>query len=397
MKKTGTEQFIPKIKEGFIKTMKEKYNVKKEESEQIVESFITVIEDASSYLFSLNHSLPYSYIGYICGYLRYYYPLEFITTTLNINKDDADKTNKTIEYAKKHNITFKQPRFRYSKAEYFMDKENNAIYKGIASIKYMNEIIANEMYELRDNKYNNFMELLIDLQEKTSLNSRQLNILISSNFFDEFGKSQKLFDIVDLYNNIMAKKLKSKKGEVSFNKNNPPYPKEIIEKYATEKSKEERYKQYKVENVEGLCNELMENILDMEMSSIKKVRINLEMMGECSYHFEDYANSICVVLDVDTKYKTKKAKLFNIASGKIADIKIGEGDFGLLPFKSLDVIEIYSLVKKPKKVEIIVDGKKKWRNSETEAEFWLTEYIVLDDSEIEELDKMEREYRIANM
>ena len=195
----------------------------------------------------------------------------------------------------------------------------------------------------------------------------------------------------------MAKKLKSKKGEVSFNKNNPPYPKEIIEKYATEKSKEERYKQYKVENVEGLCNELMENILDMEMSSIKKVRINLEMMGECSYHFEDYANSICVVLDVDTKYKTKKAKLFNIASGKIADIKIGEGDFGLLPFKSLDVIEIYSLVKKPKKVEIIVDGKKKWRNSETEAEFWLTEYIVLDDSEIEELDKMEREYRIANM
>ena len=98
VKKTGTEQFIPKIKEGFIKTMKEKYNVKKEESEQIVESFITVIEDASSYLFSLNHSLPYSYIGYICGYLRYYYPLEFITTTLNINKDDADKTNKTIEY-----------------------------------------------------------------------------------------------------------------------------------------------------------------------------------------------------------------------------------------------------------------------------------------------------------
>ena len=83
-KKTGTEQFIPQIKSGFIKTMKEKYGVEEEESERIVKSFIQVIEDASSYLFSLNHSLPYSYIGYICGYLRYYYPLEFMTVVLNI-------------------------------------------------------------------------------------------------------------------------------------------------------------------------------------------------------------------------------------------------------------------------------------------------------------------------
>ena len=395
-KKTGTEQFIPKIKEGFIKTMKEKYNVKKEESEQIVESFITVIEDASSYLFSLNHSLPYSYIGYICGYLRYYYPLEFITTTLNINKDDADKTNKTIEYAKKHNITFKQPKFRYSKAEYFMDKENNAIYKGIASIKYMNENVANEMYELKDNKYNNFMELLIDLQEKTSLNSRQLNILIAIDFFEEFGKSQKLLDILDLFNNVMSKKLKSKKGEVSFNKSNPLYPKEIIEKYATDKSKEDRYKQYKVENVEGMCNELINEIVNLEMSSIEKVRINLEMMGECNYHYEDYANSICVVLDIDTKYKTKKAKLFNIASGRIAEVKIGEGDFSFLPFKSLDVIEIQTMITKPKKVEVIKEnGKKSWRNSPTEKEFYLTEYLVLNDEEIEELNREEKEYRMS--
>jgi hypothetical protein len=277
-----------------------------------------------------------------------------------------------------------------------MDKENNAIYKGIASIKYMNEIIANEMYELRDNKYNNFMELLIDLQEKTSLNSRQLNILIAIDFFEEFGKSQKLLDILNLFNNIMSKKLKSKKGEVSFNKSNPPYPKEIIEKYATDKSKEDRYKQYKVENVEDLCNELINNILDIEMSSIEKIRVNLEMMGECGYHFEDYANSICVVLDIDTKYKTKKAKLFNVASGRIAEVKIGEGDFSYSPFKSLDVVEIQTMIAKPKKVEVIKEnGKKSWRNSPTEKEFYLTEYLVLNDEEIEELNKEEKEYRLS--
>ena len=93
--------------------MKEKYNTNEKESEKIVESFIQVIQDASSYLFSLNHSLPYSYIGYICGYLRYYYPLEFFTVFLNINKDNAEKSSKALEYMKNIGISLKSPKFRY--------------------------------------------------------------------------------------------------------------------------------------------------------------------------------------------------------------------------------------------------------------------------------------------
>ena len=405
-KKTGTEQFIPKIKEGFIKTMKEKYNVEEEQSEQIVESFITVIEDASSYLFSLNHSLPYSYIGYICGYLRYYYPLEFITTSLNINKDDAEKTSKTIEYAKKNNIIIKQPRFRYSKAEYFMDKESNAIYKGIASIKYMNENVANEMYALKDNEYSSFMELLIDLLNKTSINSRQLYILITSDFFEEFGKSYKLLKTVDIYNDILSKKLKSKKGEVSFNKNGLDLPKDLIEKYATEKSKEDRYKQYKVENAEGLCNELLEQVPNIEMSSVEKVRTILEMFGECSYNYEDFPESIYIAMNVNTKYKTKKCNLYNISNGKMIEVKVGEGFFDEKPFKDLNVVEVYSYVDKPKKVETLVQEedkngniveKRRWRNSDTEREIWITEYLVLNEEEIKELNEEELSYKIENI
>lgn len=404
-KKTGTEQFIPQIKSGFIKTMKEKYEVEEEESERIVESFIQVIEDASSYLFSLNHSLPYSYIGYICGYLRYYYPLEFITTMLNINKDNAEKTNKIIIYAKEHNIAIKPPKFRYSRAEYFMDKETNSIYKGMASIKYMNAQVSEELYELKDNQYNNFMDLLIDIYDKTSINSRQLNILIAIDFFEEFGKSQKLLDIVDLYDKIMSKKLKSKKGEVTFNKTDLPYPKDIIEKYATEKSKEDKYKQYKVERALELCNELMNDIPNIEMSSIDKVRINLEMMGECNYHFEDYSPTTCVVVDVITKYKTKRAWLFNIASGKTKEIKVGEAYYNLQPFKALDVLDVYSITSKPKKEQREVqvedkDGniitKKKWFPTD-ELEFYCDEYHLLDEDEIEELNKMERDYILENI
>ena len=159
-KKTGTEQFIPKIKEGFIKTMKDKYNVEREEAEKLVVNFIQVIEDASSYLFSKNHSDPYTEIGYIDAYLRYYYPLEFLTTALNINIGKEEKTNKITEYINKIGIKISHPKFRYAKGKYFMDKESNCIYKGIGSIKFLNEEIGDKLYELKDIKVNNFIELL---------------------------------------------------------------------------------------------------------------------------------------------------------------------------------------------------------------------------------------------
>jgi DNA polymerase-3 subunit alpha len=68
-KKTGTDQYIPIIKnggyltdksqhyiDGYIKTMKDKYSIEESKSEEDIVAFIKVIEDASSYLFSLNHS-----------------------------------------------------------------------------------------------------------------------------------------------------------------------------------------------------------------------------------------------------------------------------------------------------------------------------------------------------
>ena len=403
-KKTGTEQFIPQIKSGFIKTMKEKYDVSEEESEHIVESFIRVIEDASSYLFSLNHSLPYSYIGYICGYLRYYYPLEFITTLLNINKDNADKTTKALEYANKHDIKIKPPKFRYSKAEYFMDKETNSIYKGIESIKYLNSEVAESLYSLKDNQYNSFLDLLIDIHEKgIKINSRQMSILISIDFFSEFGKSQKLFDILEIFDTIYMKQQNSKQGLVTFNKKKEmKYSTDIISKFA----EKETDNQIKVAKAYELCNYLINNeIKDFEMPSIDKVITYFSTMGTCDYIFEDYMSSMCVVVDIITKYKVKRALLYNIASGKTIEVRIGEGIYELQQFKQYDVVNLLHLFQKPKKkqVEVEVEDKngnvsikKKWQPT-GEFELYVDEYHWLDSDEVEELNRQEREYRESLM
>ena len=126
-KKSGTEQFIPDIKKGFNKTMQEKYNLPIEKSEEIIQNFIEIIIDASDYLFSLNHAESYSYIGYVCGYLRYHYPLEFITSALNTFQDKEEKTLSITEYARKTGIKIRPIKFRYSTSEYSYDKETNSI------------------------------------------------------------------------------------------------------------------------------------------------------------------------------------------------------------------------------------------------------------------------------
>ena len=215
-KKTGTDQYIPVIKnggylngneahyiDGYIKTMKDKYGISEDKSEEDIVAFIKVIEDASSYLFSLNHSQPYSFMGYACAYLRYYYPTEFITCCLNLNKDNSDKTTAVTNYAKKVGVEILPIKFGHSRADYACDAANKKIYKGVASVKNLNDTVSEELYTLsQNNTYDNFIDLLMDISRKTSCNSRQLDILVRLDYFSDFGEANELLYKIDRFNEL---------------------------------------------------------------------------------------------------------------------------------------------------------------------------------------------------
>lgn len=255
-KKTGTDQFIPIIKnggylnnnknhyiDGYIKTMQDKYGISEEKSEEDIVSFIKVIEDASSYLFSLNHSQPYSFMGYACAYLRYYYPTEFITCCLNLNKDNSDKTTAVTNYAKKVKIEILPIKFGYSRADYACDADNKRIYKGVASVKNLNNTVSEELYALSQERvYDNFIDLLVDITNKTSCNSRQLDILIKLDYFSDFGEINELTYITSVFNRLYDKN-KGFKKNIKENKLGLAYEfvKPYCEEYKEEKVKEVDY------------------------------------------------------------------------------------------------------------------------------------------------------------
>lgn len=234
-KKTGTEKYIPIIKDGgymedihgnkdnryvpgYIQVAQEKYGMTKERAEKSIEYFLRVIEDASSYLFSKNHSVPYSMIGLYIGYLRYYYPLQLLTAALNVYKKNDAKMQEIKDYVRSKGIEIYPAKFRKSRADYFMDVEKNCIYQDIESIKELNAKNAEELYELGKNHYDDFVDLLYDIMTKTSLDRNQLDILIKLDFFSEFGDLNRLLYITDMYLKLNKRKTwkKDELGELGI-------------------------------------------------------------------------------------------------------------------------------------------------------------------------------------
>ena len=362
-KKTGTEKFIPDIKKGFIKTMKEKYNVEQDEAEKLIVNFIQVIEDASSYLFSKNHSDPYSWIGYICGYLRYYYPLEFITTALNIFEDKEEKTIAIIAYAKKRGIKICPIKFRYSTAKYSFDKESNSIFKGISSIKFMNDNVANEMYELRNNQYKSFFDLLIDLKNKTTLNARQLNILIELDFFEEFGEANKLKYLAMLFSELYGKK---------------QIRKEKIEKLklSTEVFSEFNETPAMFTQIDSLLllQKIADNLPEISPRKLKdKIVAQVTHLGYIDVVDNRYSG-MATVVSIDTKY-SPKVKMYSLKNGTTLDCKIEKKIFNREKLKDGDIVRISKTKNKPK---VRKNAEGDWETIQGTSELWITAYHKVD-------------------
>ena len=244
--KGGTHEIIPEIKKRFIETGVEKYGLDEKNANDIVEPFLKIITDASRYAFNKSHAVAYTYISYECGYLRKYKMLEFISESLNVFAGNEEKTNAILEYARIMNVKNEGIKYGYSKAEYFFDRETQTIYKGVASVKYMNKDMANTLYQMSKMCYNSFTELLIEIKRGNVADSRQLNGLIQLDYFSQFGNSAELMRIKTMVENFKygnAKEYsKEKVPEDSY-----LYP--LFQKYATGTNKDGTpSKKYKIMN-----------------------------------------------------------------------------------------------------------------------------------------------------
>lgn len=311
-----------------------------------------VVEDAAAYSFNASHSLSYAYDSLYGAYLKSHYPLEYYSVAFNLYDGDIDRTTKLVNELNYFGISLKQPKFRYSKSKYFMDKVTNSIYKGIGSIKFLNNDVADYLYELREKKYNTFTELLIDLQGH--INSRQLEILIKLNFFEEFGKTYKLLSIVEAFNKLYGKKqFKIDNAYVEYIK--------LFAKTQTDKT-------LKDVNTKELCEYIENRIENNDLPVEELIQSHYEFVGNCTLTDEDANPRHCVAIKIDTKY-TPKVTFYNIKSGRIKECKISKNVFKDNPFELYDLVYLEHTQSKPKRK--LLDGK--WVAT-SECEMYVNSY-----------------------
>lgn len=307
-KKTGTDKDIPQIKAGFAKTMAERYSMNQDESDKVIADFIQVIIDASNYLFSLNHSQPYSYEGYVSGWLRYHYPLQFLTVAMNINQGKEEKTAALTAYAHKVGIRIKSPKFRHSRSDYFCDVDENTIYKGLGSIKYMSADVAEALYSMRDMQFKNFIDVLFAIQQlEVKPDARQLDILVKIGYFAEFGPAKALLLGIDVYKNFSkCKTIKLDKwSEMGYNMDMlEPYAGKLTEKTASQ-----------LDN-RGIVLSILRSMKMPKTTIVDKLKWQIELLGYVDGSDPNSDPNDWLVLDVKTTgYGTVYCTLYNLCYG----------------------------------------------------------------------------------
>ena len=208
-----------------------------------------------------------------------------------------------------------------------MDKESNSIYKGVKSYKYLNEQVSNELYDLRNKAYNNFIELLEDLSH-TSIDNKQLNILIKLDFFEEFGKGQYLLDIVEIFKKLYGKKILNLTQlplgltveEIK------PYVNKFTEKQAREI------------NIEGLMNYCVSKLENKELSMKDTFEAMMEYQGYIDYKDESWNKDVYTVTNIKTTKWSTFIGLYNLHDGTQTELKVDKRTFTRNPLQQYDTI-----------------------------------------------------------
>lgn len=335
---SAKERFL----KGFAEHIMRAENTSQKAAEEVSEQVWQVIIDSASYSFNSAHAACVALDALYGAYLKAHYPYEYYSTLLDSysNKGDKDKVSLIkAEMKRAFGISIAPAKFRQDNRTFFVDKEHHQMSDALSSVKYISKTIASELYRMRENQYDSFVDLLVELDANRAFNSRSVSILIRMGYFDEFGSKGKLLNIFREFT----------EGPNRWDKNR-------VE--ATQAKRLAALKEY-----EHSCPE-------------SDVTPEEQMAFECTYYGAPISvfpneKKRYVVLDVNTKY-SPKLKLYGMASGKTGTVKVYKKDFTAKPIQVGDVITALKHRETP--AYTFAGGERKVRPGVKDV--WMTEYTI---------------------
>lgn len=356
---------VKPLKEQFIKGFKERLmqdeNISDEVAQKNAEAVWVIINDNCGYGFNSAHAYSMALDSLYQAWQKAHHPYEFYEVLL---QHYADKGNKEkvaalkVEMKKAFNIKEGSYKFRDDNRHFTADPEHHQIIPALASIKGLSHKIANELYNLKDNQYTNFIELLVDLKN-TTVDSAQLDILIKIGFFSEFGEINELLKQVEIFNGYYGRK--------QINKNSLDLTtSEIVKRYSNETEK-----MYKVFDSIGLLNELVQATEYDRTTPFDKIQYQLECLG--------YTDIICpktnaayyCVLERNNNWLT----LYQLKTGETIKVKSRSNVLESNPVEPGNIIKVLEVKEEPSYHK---DNDGKWQRDYNNMEEILRRYQVIE-------------------
>lgn len=335
-----------KIKQSDFKNLEERIKAKWVENTGSIDKFQEtweMIQSCMAYGFCSAHAVATGIDSLYGAYLKANYPLEYYTVTLSCYADDEVRTKKLIAELPYFDIKVLPIKFGKSGADYTMDKSTNSIYRGIASVKYCNSQIASELLALSKNDYDTFIDLLYDIDDKTSLNSRQLDILIKLNFFSDFGKNKKLLRCVDVFGKLHKSKILAKKKAEELG-----IPEYLIQRHSTKETKS----QYRELDNRNLLKDICDRFDDESVDIVEQVKAEVENLGVCDYINSDMRDFYWIVVAFDDSRSTTRpyVTIRRICNGEEIKTRIKRSNvFTSNPFGKYSILRMDDVVYEHKK------------------------------------------------
>lgn len=345
-KKIHPEDFAnleTRLKEGWIK---------QNGSDYMFDETWKMIQGCMSYGYCSMHGAAVGGDACYGLYLKAYYPLEYYTVCFNQYKKDERTTRILKNELSYFDIKLEGVSFGHSKGEYVFNRDTKTIYKGLGGIKYLNDRIADELYTIGQDSYGSFLDVLVALQD-TSVNSKQLDILIKLDYFHDYGEPNELLKIVELFNAIYGKKqfAKSKIEDIGI-------PVEVIEADSSKKT-EKTYGGFDSAQV------LMDTIdyykdhgMMPKTSLMDRITYQQDHYGYIQIVVPKVRAGVAFVQSVEGERK-RTVTLYRLKTGETEIVRVREKQFDSNPFEVGQIIETLEC-----------SEEKRWKRNAETGEFY---------------------------
>ncbi len=152
--------------------------------EAVANKIFDEMMDFASYAFNKSHAAAYAVLAYRTAYLKYYYPVEFLTALINSFLGSVETVAKYVYSARNHGIKVLPPDVNFSRSRF--SPEQGAIRFGLSAVRNVGSAVMEAMVQERTER-GRFSSIFDFCDRVDGLNKRMLEALISAGCFDSTG------------------------------------------------------------------------------------------------------------------------------------------------------------------------------------------------------------------